>query len=41
MMIQTDQAYMQLNGRDATLMASQGKGGGTGKDITTNGDMPH
>src|SRR5579872_27938 len=41
MMIQTDQAYMQLNGKDATLMASQGKGGGTGKDITTNGDMPH
>jgi tetratricopeptide (TPR) repeat protein len=41
MLAQANAAYAQLSDTDATMMGSHGVGGGTGKDITTNGDMPH
>jgi tetratricopeptide (TPR) repeat protein len=41
MLAQTNTAYSQLNDNSATLMGTHGAGGGTGKSITTNGDMPH
>jgi len=41
MLAQANAAYSQLKDSNATLMGTNGRGGGTGKDITTNGDMPH
>lgn len=40
MLAQANAAYAQLND-NGTLMGTHGVGGGTGKDIRTNGDMPH
>ena len=41
MLAQANAAYTQLNDTNATLMGTNGIGGGTGKSIDTNGDMPH
>ncbi len=41
MLAQVNSAFANLNDNNATLMGTNGMGGGTGKDIRTNGDMPH